>query len=213
MDLSHGASHLAAASLSPVQVAKAALRRLALDKVEPTPENYARAYAAEGGPCAETLPERARPLLQRLAAPLAHDAAGADTLVRALMAGQWAAADDLLEQAATQSLGQAQDWCDLFQRLAHGLERGSRLWTAARKKDSLTRVLCGSRSDPRRLRERVRQRHAAGTDASEADVAVLQGQLAHRDALTDEEASHALRIDTRAPVDWAAWSSALPSSE
>lgn len=157
MDLSHGASHLAAASLSPVQVAKAALRRLALDKVEPTPENYARAYAAEGGPCAETLPERARPLLQRLAAPLAHDAAGADTLVRALMAGQWAAADDLLEQAATQSLGQAQDWCDLFQRLAHGLERGSRLWTAARKKDSLTRVLCGSRSDPRRLRERVRQ--------------------------------------------------------
>ena len=47
----------------------------------------------------------------------------------------------------------------------------------------------------------------------EADVAVLQGQLAHRDALTDEEASHALRIDTRAPVDWAAWSSALPSSE
>ena len=63
------------------------------------------------------------------------------------------------------------------------------------------------------LRERVRQRHAAGTDASEADVAVLQGQLAHRDALTDEEASHALRIDTRAPVDWAAWSSALPSSE
>ncbi|HMO46117.1 MAG TPA: GGDEF domain-containing protein [Rubrivivax sp.] len=155
MDLSHGASQLAAAPPS-VQVAKAALRRLALDKVEPTPQNYARAYAAEGGQCAETLPERARPLLQRLAAPLTHDAAGADALVQALMAGRWAAADELLEQAATQSLGQAQDWCDLFQRLAQGLERGSRLWTAARKKDSLARVLGGSRGDPRRLRERVR---------------------------------------------------------
>jgi len=156
MDMSHGASQHAAASLSPVQVAKAALRRLALDKIEPTPQNYARAYAAEGGQCHETLPERARPLLQRLAAPLAEDAAGADAVVQALMAGQWAGADDLLDQVATKSLGQAQDWSDLFQRLAHGLERGSRLWTAARKKDSLGRVLASSRSDPRRLRERVR---------------------------------------------------------
>ena len=44
---------------------------------------------------------------------------------------------------------------DLLERLAQGLERGSRHWTAARKKDSLQRVLGGSRSDPRRLRERA----------------------------------------------------------
>ena len=156
MDMSHGASQLAAASLSPVQVAKAALRRLALDKVEPTPENYARAYAAEGGQCAETLPERVRPLLQRLAAPLAEDAAGADAVVQAMMAGRWDDAGDVLDQAATKAVGQAQDWSDLFQRLAQGLERGSRLWTTARKKESLARVLAGGRSDPRRLRERVR---------------------------------------------------------
>ena len=68
MDMSHGASQVAATALSPVQVAKAALRRLALDKLEPTPENYARAYAAEGGHAHEGLPEAARPLLQRLAA-------------------------------------------------------------------------------------------------------------------------------------------------
>ena len=68
MDMSHGASQLAATALSPVQLAKAALRRLALAKLEPTPENYARAYAAEGGHADEGLPEAARPLLQRLAA-------------------------------------------------------------------------------------------------------------------------------------------------
>ena len=49
MDMSHGTSQLAAAALSPVQLAKAALRHLALAKQEPTPEHYARAYAAEGG--------------------------------------------------------------------------------------------------------------------------------------------------------------------
>ena len=67
MDMSHGASQLAAGAMSPVQVAKAALRRLALDKIEPTPENYARAYAAEGGQAQAGLPEEARPLLQRMA--------------------------------------------------------------------------------------------------------------------------------------------------
>ncbi|MGL6112856.1 MAG: hypothetical protein ACRC2B_22410, partial [Rubrivivax sp.] len=127
MDMSHGASQLAAAQLSPVQVAKAALRRLALDKVEPTPENYARAYAAEGGHLALGLSEPARPLLRRLAAPLGDDGAGADTLVRALMAGQWDAAGEAIDQAcnlaATQATAQAQDWADLLQRLAHGLER------------------------------------------------------------------------------------------
>ena len=133
MDMSHGASQLAAAAASPVQVAKAALRRLALDKIEPTPENYARAYAAEGGQAGTALPEAARPLLQRLAATLgAEGSHGGDELVRALMSGRWDEADAILDNSAAQTQGQAQDWADLLQRLAQGLERGSRLWTAAR---------------------------------------------------------------------------------
>jgi diguanylate cyclase len=36
-------------SVVPAQVAKGALRRLAMAKLEPTPENYARAYAEESG--------------------------------------------------------------------------------------------------------------------------------------------------------------------
>ena len=50
------------------QIAKQALRRLATSKLEPTPENYARAYAAEaGGPLPEpALPERAVAPLMRL---------------------------------------------------------------------------------------------------------------------------------------------------
>ncbi|MBN8493896.1 MAG: GGDEF domain-containing protein [Burkholderiales bacterium] len=165
--MSHGASHLAASAPSPVQVAKAALRRLALDKVEPTPENYARAYAAEGGLVQTALPEPARPLLQRMATVLGDQAGAQEELVRALMSGQWGAAEDVLDQADTKNKGQAQDWADLLQRLAQGLERGSRLWTGARKKDSLLRLLSGSRSDFRRLRERLR--HLLAAWESESD--------------------------------------------
>ena len=90
----------------PAQLAQGALRRLALDKLDPTPDNYARAYAAESG-----------------------EAAPAD--------GAAVAA--------------------LIERIVRGLERGSRGWTPARKKDSLQRVLDGSRSDLRRLQQRVTQ--------------------------------------------------------
>ena len=39
----------------------------------------------------------------------------------------------------------------------HGVERRSRQWTPARKKDSLQRVLDGSRGDANRLQQRLRQ--------------------------------------------------------
>jgi diguanylate cyclase len=178
MDMSHGASQVAATALSPVQVAKAALRRLAMDKIEPTPENYARAYAAEGGHVHEGLPEAARSLLQRLGTALGDDPGRGDEVVSALMSGRWRDADELLARSAAQALGQAHEWSDLLHRLAQGLERGSRLWTAARKKDSLGRVLAGSRSDPRRLRERVRHLLAAWeAEADEPGVDTVSAEL------------------------------------
>ncbi len=105
------------ASTAPAQLAKAALRRLAMQRQEPTPENFARAYQAEGGPASA-------------AAPAPADAG--------------AAAD-----------GEA--WATLIERTLRGIERGGRQWTAARKKDSLQRVLSGSRSDARRLQQRLSQ--------------------------------------------------------
>ncbi|MBL8345900.1 MAG: diguanylate cyclase [Rubrivivax sp.] len=96
-------THAAVATL-----AKGALRRLAQAHLEPTPENYARAFAEEAG----TPPNRARP------APLG--------------------------------------WPVLMERLMRNLERGGRQWTAARRKESLYRVLDSSRSDEERLAQRLR---------------------------------------------------------
>lgn len=54
------------------------------------------------------------------------------------------------------------------------------------------------------LRQRIRQRLAGGSDASEADTAVLTHQLATQDPLTEDELSRAVRVDTSREPDIAA---------
>lgn len=49
------------------------------------------------------------------------------------------------------------------------------------------------------LRKRVREREVRGLDASEADVGVLEAQLATRESLTDSERALAVTIDTHRP--------------
>ncbi len=105
------------------QLAKATLRRLTLDKLDPTPENYARAWRQESGE------------------PPAAAVDGPATAV-------------------------------LIERIVRGIERGSRGWTTARKKDSLQRVLTGSRGDAKRLQQRLTQLVASwDSDTGDADAA------------------------------------------
>jgi len=89
-------------AVSTAQLAKATLRRLVLEKLEPTPENYARAYALEqGGPKPASLPEAALPLVRRLAerALGCEPQARANNVVQALVDGQWDRAQALLSNA------------------------------------------------------------------------------------------------------------------
>jgi uncharacterized protein len=53
------------------------------------------------------------------------------------------------------------------------------------------------------LRRRVAQRHARGTDASDADVAVLEHQIATREPLTADEREYAGIYNAEAPLDQA----------
>ncbi len=140
---------------TPAQIAKGALRRLAMAQQEPTPENYARAYAQEAGLPEQVLPERARQPLERLAARLPGDPARRDELVAAFMAGRWDLVGPALERGLQAAGSQAHGLAGLIERLVRALERGSRQWTAARKKESLQRVLDGSRSDLQRLQQRL----------------------------------------------------------
>jgi diguanylate cyclase len=152
---------LTGGSTDATQLAKAALRRLVLEKLEPTPENYAAAYRLEAGDAASlsVLPERAVKLVERLALrafdgdPAVGAAAAAD-LAHQMGRGRWEHAERTL-QAQPQADPAA--FASLLERIVRGVERGSRAWTTARKKDSLQRVIAGSRSDSRRLQQRLTQ--------------------------------------------------------
>jgi diguanylate cyclase len=115
---------------STTQIAKATLLRLAQARLEPTPENYARAWVEAGG-------GGARPT----------DVEGAA-------------------------------WASLVDQLVSGLEQRHRSWTAARKKDSLQRVIEGSRRSPMRMRERLTQLVARWqSDEGEAAAATQAADL------------------------------------
>ena len=152
---------LTGGSTDATQLAKAALRRLVLEKLEPTPENYARAYRLEAGDAASlsVLPDRAVKLVERLAArafdadPAAGATAAAD-LAHQMGLGRWEHAERVLQ---AQPPPDAAAYASLLERIVRGVERNSRAWTTARKKDSLQRVIAGSRSDSRRLQQRLTQ--------------------------------------------------------
>jgi len=104
----------------PAQLAKAALRRLAEQRLEPTPDNFRKAYEAESGTATE--PDSAAPAA-----------------------------------AAPNQAEEGERWSKLIGRILRGAERGGRQWTTARKKDSLQRVLEGSKNSGQRLHQRLSQ--------------------------------------------------------
>ena len=139
------------------QIAKAALRRLAVERLEPTPENYERAYRLEAGDScgAAALPARAHKLVERLALrAFDGDVATGAEVSHAISAGRWEQAEHLLDIVGDAS---SQALATLIERIVRGIERGGHNWTPARRKEGVQRVLSGSRSDSRRLQQRLAQ--------------------------------------------------------
>ena len=145
------------AELSAALLAKGALRRLATERLEPTPENYARAYRLEAGnpKGSSVLPARAQRLVEIVAArAFDGDAGHASEFAQAIAEGHWDQAERALENAP----GHAGDaLAVLMERIIRSIERGGQNWTPARRKVGIQRVLDASRSDPRRLQQRLSQ--------------------------------------------------------
>ncbi len=147
------------AALQPAQVAKAALKRLVESRLEPTPENYAKAYRAEGGQSAPAPhSERGMHLLERLAGAAGPEAPATDrrALAAAILDGRWEQAERTLDKLAVEN-DQGASLANLIERIVRGVERGGRQWTSARRKESLQRVLNGSHGDAGVLQIRLSQ--------------------------------------------------------
>lgn len=143
---------------TPALLAKAALRRMALRQLEPTPANYARAWREEGGDDTPEPPTpAARAALQEFASRILPSGAAKDPLVDALAAQRWDQLCKALPDEVASPAQQAQAWAELIDRLVRQLERSSKGWTPGRKKEGLQHVLVSARSDVGRLQQRLRQ--------------------------------------------------------
>ena len=150
--------------LPPAQLAKAALQRLAQARLEPTPENYSRAYAIESGSEPSTaangaVPERLQQLMSKLISLALPSGATRQELQTALREQRLdelqRQVDKLLDVAGPAA--QAEALVQAIERLVRGLERGGKHWTLARKKDGINRVLELGRSDSGKLVKRLSQ--------------------------------------------------------
>ena len=149
-----------APTLTPAQVAKAALRQLAMRREEPTPGNYARAWREEGGDSVpDTLPTAARQALTAFAVRALPEGTPAqrEQLVAALVEQRFEALDALAGGPAAPAVVPGQGWSELIDRVVRHVERGTKQWTTGRKKDSLQRVLSAGRGDAQRLQQRLKQ--------------------------------------------------------
>jgi diguanylate cyclase len=150
---------IASGAPQPAQVAKAALKRLVESKLEPTPENYARAYRAEGGHNGAPMhSERALHLLDRLSLAAGPNVPAADrrALAAAILDGRWELAERALDKLTVEN-DRGAALASLIGRIVRGVERGGRQWTSGRRKESLQRVLAGSHGDAGVLQARLAQ--------------------------------------------------------
>jgi diguanylate cyclase len=182
------------ASRTPALLAKAALRRIAMQRLDPTPANFARAWREEGGDDRpEPMSAAARQTLATLSARLMPAGPARAALADALAAQQWDALERLLHAQVASPARDAQQWADLIDRLTRHLERGSKLWTAGRKKDSLQRVLTSSRSDVDRLLQRLTQL-LAGWDGDAPDAGAPAVPAPAAEPAIDPPASSAVAL-------------------
>ena len=185
-------------ALSSAEVAKAALRRLVVSRLEPTPENFARAFRAEAGQgqSASSRPERGLALLERVVARGVPQAAAAQrrSLAQALFDGHWEQAERELGQfAEADSAGAA--LAELIERIVSGIARSGRQWTSARRKESLQRVLSGSKIDGQLLQRRLSQLVASWDGEG--------GDIGESEAIVAATATPVVAPSTAAGTDWA----------
>lgn len=162
---------------NPSEIAREALRQLALRRVAPTPDNYRKLYHEIAGIAAadDALPEAfVRKLARRLPRDNAERQRHGHQLDQALADGRSKAAEAALERYLDSlKLGEPQAWNELIGNLLRQWEARQTGWTPARKREALDRVL--GAADPAALYTRLQGLLKSWTQAmTEADALAVE---------------------------------------
>lgn len=162
---------------NPSEIAREALRQLALRRVAPTPDNYRKLYHEIAGtrPDEDALPEAfVRKLARRLPRDSAERQRHGHQLDQALADGRSKAAEAALERYLDSlKLGEPQAWNELIGNLLRQWEARQTGWTPARKREALDRVL--GAADPAALYTRLQGLLKSWTQAmTDADALAVE---------------------------------------
>jgi len=141
----------------PSEIAREALRRLAAQRLPPTPDNYRKLYHEIAGTTeAEQFPDRA---LKSVVGALPRETAEQQRFARQLDAAvsgrDWNALKAALAAAVQPRAGGEQSWSSLIRGLLGELERRHAGFTPGKKREALEHVLTAWGKDASQLYERL----------------------------------------------------------
>lgn len=133
-------------SMNPSEIARETLKRLALKRTPPTPDNYRMLYHEIAGTVAtESFPEKS---LKSLAASLPRETQDQVRFARhldtAINEGNWNAVKSALVELLNKAAGEPPNWSALIRELLVRLEARQAELTPARKREALDHVLAAS---------------------------------------------------------------------
>jgi diguanylate cyclase len=138
---------------SPIDIARQALKQLALSKIAPTPDNFRKAYDQIAGIKSEDESSGLTQVLEKVLVDSARQRPKYLKAVHALKAAadkhDWAQAEKLLR--ALLPTGDGGSWATLIRTLVRQLEASHKGLTSSKKKEGLERVLLNFENDPEQL--------------------------------------------------------------
>lgn len=180
----------------PLDIAREALRRLAMRRIQPTPDNYRALYhEISGTPPADMFPERALKLVCASLPRLNQDQIGfAVKLEQAVTSRSWSAISGCLVNLLRSQSG-SRRWNTLIGELITEFERRHQSMSQARKRESLQQVLDGSGQDPELLYMRLQALATAWSRAEQLgnDANCHTTPVEVRDVTPADDTDHALR--------------------
>jgi len=142
---------------NPSQIAREALRRLAVKRLQPTPDNYRSLYHEIAGTAdAEPFPDRAlKSVLATLPRSSPEQVKFARQIEVAVTEKSWASVKAALVGVVREKAQVSRNWSGLIRDVYGELERRQAGYTVARKKEALEHVLTTCANDPDQLFQRL----------------------------------------------------------
>jgi diguanylate cyclase len=142
---------------NPSEIARETLRRLALTRLPPTPENFRVIYhEIAGSPSAELFPERGLKVLTSALPRATPDQLRFCTQLDAAVAtGTWSAVTGAMVALVQQMDGAPRSWAGLIRDTLFQFERRHGSLTTDRKREMIEQVLAKAGNDPDQLFQRL----------------------------------------------------------